>query len=183
MKKVPRSIVVRGARQHNLKGVDLEIPHRSLTVVTGPSGFGKSSLAFDTVYAEGQRLYVESLSTYAKPFLERMPKPRVDRIDGICPAVAIDQRNAIRSSRSTVGTVTEVYDYVRLLWARIGMTTCPDCGEAVLPDTANTAADEVLGDADGELAYLASPMPAPVATAAADVAENLRATCHLYGRR
>jgi excinuclease ABC subunit A len=170
-----RSIVVRGARQHNLKGVDLEIPHRSLTVVTGPSGSGKSSLAFDTVYAEGQRRYVESLSTYAKQFLERMPKPSVDRIDGICPSVAIDQRNAIRSSRSTVGTVTEVYDYLRLLWARIGTTICPDCGEPVLPDTANSAAIEVLGEADGDLAYVAFPMPAPVATAAADVAENLRA--------
>jgi len=170
-----RSIVVRGARQHNLKGVDIEIPHRSLTVLTGPSGSGKSSLAFDTVYAEGQRRYVESLSTYAKQFLERMPKPNVDRIHGICPAVAIDQRNAIRSSRSTVGTVTEVYDYLRLLWARVGTTICPDCGEPVRPDTANSAADEVLGDAEGELAYLAFPMPAPVATAAADVADNLRA--------
>ncbi|MGD8494698.1 MAG: excinuclease ABC subunit UvrA [Gemmatimonadales bacterium] len=172
---MPRSIVVRGARQHNLKGVDLEIPHRSMTVVTGPSGSGKSSLAFDTVYAEGQRRYVESLSTYAKQFLERMPKPNIDRIDGICPSVAIDQRNAIRSSRSTVGTVTEVYDYLRLLWARIGKTICPDCGEPVLPDSPTTAANEVLAAAASELAYVAYPMPVPVATAAADVAENLRA--------
>ncbi|MFW6084441.1 MAG: excinuclease ABC subunit A, partial [Gemmatimonadota bacterium] len=175
MQNAHRSIVVRGARQHNLKGVDLEIPHRSLTVLTGPSGSGKSSLAFDTVYAEGQRRYVESLSTYAKQFLERMPKPKLDRIEGVCPAVAIDQQNAIRSSRSTVGTVTEVYDYLRLLWSRVGTTICPDCEEPVLPDTATSAADDVLAAAEGSLAYVTYPMPVPVATAAADVAENLRA--------
>ncbi|MGI9038300.1 MAG: excinuclease ABC subunit UvrA, partial [Gemmatimonadota bacterium] len=170
-----RSIVVRGARQNNLKGVDVEIPHRCITVVTGPSGSGKSSLAFDTIYAEGQRRYVESLSTYAKQFLERMPKPSVDRIEGICPSVAIDQRNSVRSSRSTVGTVTEVYDYLRLMWSRVGKTICPECGEPVVPDTANSAAAEVLDEADGALVYIAFPRPVPVATAASDVAENLRA--------
>ncbi|TFG66640.1 MAG: excinuclease ABC subunit A [Gemmatimonadales bacterium] len=170
-----RSIVVRGARQNNLKGIDVEIPHRSLTVVTGPSGSGKSSLAFDTVYAEGQRRYVESLSTYAKQFLERMPKPSVERIDGICPSVAIDQRNSVRSSRSTVGTVTETADYLRLLWSRIGRTVCPDCGEAVVPDTAGSAADFALSLPDGSLVYVAFPIGIPVATAAVDVLDNLRA--------
>ena len=120
-------ISIRGARQNNLKGIDVEIPHRHMTVLTGPSGSGKSSLAFDTVYAEGQRRYVESLSTYAKQFLERMPKPDVDWIDGVAPSVAIDQRNTVQTSRSTVGTVTETYDYLRLLWSRVGHTTCPDC--------------------------------------------------------
>ncbi|MFQ5530223.1 MAG: excinuclease ABC subunit UvrA, partial [Gemmatimonadota bacterium] len=169
-----RSIVVRGARQNNLKGIDVEVPHHSLTVVTGPSGSGKSSLAFDTIYAEGQRRYVESLSTYAKQFLERMPKPSVDRIDGVCPSVAIDQQNSVRSSRSTVGTVTETADYLRLLWSRIGHTACPDCREDVVPDTAGSAADAVLDLAEGTLVYVVFPIGVPVATAAADVLDSLR---------
>ncbi len=169
-----RSIVIRGARQNNLKGIDVEVGHHSLTVVTGPSGSGKSSLAFDTIYAEGQRRYVESLSTYAKQFLQRMPKPRVDRIDGVCPSVAIDQQNAVRSSRSTVGTVTEVSDYLRLLWSRIGRTVCPDCDQDVAPDTAVSAADAVLELPEGTLAYIAFPIAVPVATAAADVLDSLR---------
>ena len=118
-------IVIRGARQHNLKNLDLDLPRRAVIVVTGPSGSGKSSLAFDTVYAEGQRRYVESLSTYAKQFLDRMEKPDVDRVEGISPAVAIEQRNPTKTSRSTVGTATEVHDYLRLLWARVGRTYCP----------------------------------------------------------
>ncbi len=122
------SIVIRGARQHNLKGFDLEIPRRTVTVVTGPSGSGKSSLAFDTIYAEGQRRYVESLSSYARQFLERMEKPDVDSIEGLSPAVAIEQKNPTKTSRSTVGTATEIYDYLRLLWARVGHTFCPNCG-------------------------------------------------------
>ncbi len=137
-------IRVRGARQHNLKGIDLDLPRTSLTVVTGPSGSGKSSLAFDTLYAEGQRRYVESLSTYAKQFLERMEKPAVDRLEGVSPAVAIDQRNSVRTSRSTVGTVSEAYDFMRLLWSRIGTTYCPDCEVAVRPDTVASAADRIL---------------------------------------
>ena len=169
-----RSIVVHGARQNNLKGIDVDVPHHSLTVVTGPSGSGKSSLAFDTIYAEGQRRYVESLSTYAKQFLERMPKPRVDRIDGVCPSVAIDQQNSVRSSRSTVGTVTETADYLRLLWSRIGRTVCPECDEEVIPDTASSAADAVLGLPEGTLVYVAFPIDVPVATAAADVLDSLQ---------
>lgn len=170
-----RSIVVRGARQNNLKGIDVEIPHHALTVVTGPSGSGKSSLAFDTVYAEGQRRYVESLSTYAKQFLERMPKPQVDRVDGVCPSVAIDQQNSVRSSRSTVGTVTETYDYLRLLWGRIGVTACPDCGEEVVPDSAASAADDTERLPSGTLVYITYPIDVPVATAATDVVDSLRA--------
>jgi len=129
------SIVVRGARVHNLKNVDLEIPHNTLTVVTGVSGSGKSSLAFDTVYAEGQRRYVESLSAYARQFLERIEKPDVDLIDGISPAIAIRQKNTTRNPRSTVATATEIYDYLRLLFARVGRTFCVDCGTEVKKDT------------------------------------------------
>ena len=120
------SISIRNARVHNLKGISLEIPHNQLTVVTGVSGSGKSSLAFDTVYAEGQRRYVESLSAYARQFLERMEKPAVDEIDGIAPPVAIRQKNTTRNPRSTVATTTELYDFLRLLWARAGRTYCPN---------------------------------------------------------
>src|SRR5213076_324537 len=139
-------IVVRGARQHNLKGFDLEIPRRSFTVVTGVSGSGKSSLAFDTVYAEGQRRYVESLSAYARQFLERMDKPDVDEVRGIAPAIAIRQKNSTRNPRSTVSTQTEIYDYLRLLYARIGMTICRVCGREVHRDSPESAADEILGE-------------------------------------
>src|SRR6266550_1643141 len=129
------TIVVRGARVHNLKNVDFEIPHNSLTVVTGVSGSGKSSLAFDTIYAEGQRRYVESLSAYARQFLERIEKPDVDVIDGIAPAVAIRQKNTTRNPRSTVATATEIYDYLRLLFARVGRTYCRQCGNQFRPTT------------------------------------------------
>ena len=118
-------IVVRGARTHNLKNVDLTLPAGTLIVITGVSGSGKSSLAFDTIYAEGQRRYVESLSAYARQFLERMEKPDVDSIEGICPAIAIRQKNSIRNPRSTVGTTTEIHDYLRLLYARVGRTYLP----------------------------------------------------------
>src|SRR5215217_7576329 len=137
-------IVVRGARTHNLKNVDLTFPTRSLVVMTGVSGSGKSSLAFDTIYAEGQRRYVESLSAYARQFLERMEKPDVDSIEGISPAVAIEQKNPTRTSRSTVGTATEVYDYLRLLYARVGHTFCPLCGRELKPDTVESVSTTVL---------------------------------------
>src|SRR5438132_3608140 len=129
------SIVVRGARVHNLKNIDFEVHHNTLTVVTGVSGSGKSSLAFDTIYAEGQRRYVESLSAYARQFLERIEKPDVDLIDGIAPAIAIRQKNTTRNPRSTVATSTEIYDYLRLLFARIGRTYCVNCGTDVKRDT------------------------------------------------
>ena len=138
------SIVVRGARTHNLKNIDVEIPHNALTVVTGVSGSGKSSLAFDTIYAEGQRRYVESLSAYARQFLERIEKPDADHIEGIAPAVAIRQKNTTRSPRSTVGTATEIYDYLRLLFARVGRTYCVNCGSEVKKDTVDEIADAVL---------------------------------------
>ena len=138
------SIVVRGARVHNLKNINFEIPHNTLTVVTGVSGSGKSSLAFDTIYAEGQRRYVEALSAYARQFLERIEKPDADLIDGIAPAVAIRQKNSTRNPRSTVATATEIYDYLRLLYARVGHTLCSRCGQEVKKDTVDEVADAVL---------------------------------------
>src|SRR5881398_3637495 len=141
------TIKIRGARQHNLKDLDLDIPRDRLVVITGVSGSGKSSLAFDTIYAEGQRRYVESLSAYARQFLERMEKPDVDRIDGISPAIAIRQKNSIRNPRSTVGTTTEIHDYMRLLYARVGRTYCRKCGREVVRETAEVVASQL-----GELA-------------------------------
>jgi len=138
------SIVVRGARVHNLKNIDFKVPHNTLTVVTGVSGSGKSSLAFDTIYAEGQRRYVESLSAYARQFLERIEKPDADTIDGIAPAVAIRQKNTTRNPRSTVATATEIYDYLRLLYARVGRTYCANCGREVKKDTVDEVADAIL---------------------------------------
>src|SRR3979411_1879740 len=128
-------ISVRGAREPNLKDISLEIPSNKLVVITGRSGSGKSSLAFDTIYAEGQRGYVESRSAYARQFLGLMEKPDVDQIDGLSPAISIDQKSSSRNPRSTVGTVTEVYDYMRLLWARVGVPHCPICGREVLRQT------------------------------------------------
>src|SRR5216684_3261094 len=127
-------ISIRNARQHNLKGLDLDLPRGAMTVVTGVSGSGKSSLAFDTLYAEGQRRYVESVSTYARQFLDRMPRPDVDAIHGLTPAVAIQQANRARSARSTVGTSTEISDYLRLFFARVGKTHCPRCGRVIGAD-------------------------------------------------
>jgi len=138
------SILVRGARVHNLKNIDFEVVHNTLTVVTGVSGSGKSSLAFDTIYAEGQRRYVESLSAYARQFLERIEKPDVDSIEGIAPAVAIRQKNTTRNPRSTVATATEIFDYLRLLFARVGRTYCVNCGCEVKKDTVDEIADAVL---------------------------------------
>ncbi len=125
-------IIVKGARVHNLKNIDVEIPRNKLVVITGLSGSGKSSLAFDTIYAEGQRRYVESLSAYARQFLGQMDKPDVDSIEGLSPAISIDQKSTSHNPRSTVGTVTEIYDYLRLLYARIGKPHCPKCGSQLL---------------------------------------------------
>ncbi|HEX8724809.1 MAG TPA: excinuclease ABC subunit UvrA [Gemmatimonadaceae bacterium] len=169
------AIVVRGARQHNLKNLDLEIPRRAITVVTGPSGSGKSSLAFDTIYAEGQRRYVESLSAYARQFLDRMEKPDVDRIDGLSPAVAIEQKNPTKTSRSTVGTATEIYDYLRLLWARVGRTVCPKCGREMRPDTVQSACDAVMALSAGTRFSVAFPLRMSDEVTHEVVVENLRA--------
>jgi excinuclease ABC subunit A len=155
------SIIVRGARVHNLKNIDFEIPHNQLTVVTGVSGSGKSSLAFDTVYAEGQRRYVESLSAYARQFLERIEKPDVDVIDGIAPAVAIKQKNTTRNPRSTVATATEIYDYLRLMYARAGRTYCLNCGQEVKKDTVDEVADRVLGLGEGTRVQAFFPLQSP----------------------
>jgi excinuclease ABC subunit A len=163
-------IVVRGARVHNLKNVDFDIPHNTLTVVTGVSGSGKSSLAFDTIYAEGQRRYVESLSAYARQFLERIEKPDADTIDGIAPAVAIRQKNTTRNPRSTVATATEIYDYLRLLFARVGRTYCANCGREVRKDTVDEVADAILAlDSETRLQVL---FPLQRGSNAAPVAES-----------
>jgi excinuclease ABC subunit A len=169
------AIVVRGARQHNLKNIDLEIPRRAVTVVTGPSGSGKSSLAFDTIYAEGQRRYVESLSAYARQFLERMEKPDVDSIDGLSPAVAIEQKNPTKTSRSTVGTATEIYDYLRLLWARVGRTFCPVCGRELRPATVQSVTDALVSLPPTTRFSVAFPLRMSERVTTDVVVENLRA--------
>ena len=156
------SIVVRGSRVHNLKNIDFEIPHNTLTVVTGVSGSGKSSLAFDTIYAEGQRRYVESLSAYARQFLERIEKPDVDLIDGIAPSIAIRQKNTTRNPRSTVATATEIYDYLRLLFARVGKTFCLQCGGEVKKDTVDEIVTSVLALPEGTRFNVLFPLRQPV---------------------
>ena len=143
-------IIIKGAREHNLKNVDLEIPRNKLVVLTGLSGSGKSSLAFDTLYAEGQRRYVESLSAYARQFLEQMQKPDVDYIEGLSPAISIDQRSPSRNPRSTVGTVTEIYDYLRLLYATIGTPHCPQCGRTIEKQTPGQITEHILNKLKGE---------------------------------
>ncbi len=167
--------VIHNARQNNLKGITVEIPHHQLTVITGPSGSGKSSLAFDTLYAEGQRRYIESLSTYAKQFLNRMPKPAMDRVEGIAPAVAIEQKNPTTSSRSTVGTATEIHDYLRLLWARAGTPHCAACGGNVVSHSPSTGAQQVVEDhGDGEVT-IAFPLPRSETPVHELIVDNLRA--------
>ena len=137
-------IVVKGARVHNLKNVSLEIPRDKLIVFTGLSGSGKSSLAFDTLYAEGQRRYVESLSSYARQFLGQMNKPDVDNIEGLSPAISIDQKTTSKNPRSTVGTITEIYDYLRLLYARVGIPHCPKCGKEITQESVDQIVDNVM---------------------------------------
>src|SRR3979490_722619 len=150
----PVNIVIKGARTHNLKNIDLTLPVGKLAIITGVSGSGKSSLAFDTIYAEGQRRYIESLSAYARQFLERIEKPDVDEITGIAPAIAIKQKNSTRNPRSTVATATEIYDYLRLLYARAGRTFCTNCGHEVRKDTIDEIAARVLALPHGRRFYV-----------------------------
>ena len=151
-------IIVKGARQHNLKNITVEIPRDKLVVITGLSGSGKSSLAFDTIYAEGQRRYVESLSAYARQFLGQMDKPDVDYIEGLSPAISIDQKTTSRNPRSTVGTVTEIYDYLRLLFARIGEPHCPKCGKLIERQTVQQIVDHVLAMPQGTRFMVMAPL-------------------------
>ena len=152
------SLVVRGAREHNLKNVHLELPRDSLIVFTGISGSGKSSLAFDTIYAEGQRRYVESLSSYARQFLGQMDKPDVDFIEGLSPAISIDQKSAPKNPRSTVGTITEIYDYLRLLFARIGRPHCHNCGRPIARQTPEQITDQILEMPEGTKFQVLAPI-------------------------
>src|SRR5581483_9816494 len=165
----PPALRIEGARQNNLKNVSLEIPHDRLTVVTGVSGSGKSSLAFDTLFAEGQWRYIESLSTYARMFLERIDRPDVDRVEQIRPAVALEQKNPVRTARSTVGTATEIYDYLRLLYAKVGRVHCAACGAPAVSHSADSIADAVLAEHPGARALVTFPLPVPANTAPAEV--------------
>ena len=151
-------IVIKGAKVHNLKNINLEIPRNKLVVVTGLSGSGKSSLAFDTLYAEGQRRYVESLSSYARQFLGLMEKPDVESIEGLSPAISIDQKTTSKNPRSTVGTVTEIYDYIRLLYARIGVPHCPKCGKKIEKQTLDQIVDKVLELEEGTRIQVLAPV-------------------------
>ena len=152
------SISVRGAREHNLKNISVDLPRDKLIVVTGLSGSGKSSLAFDTIYAEGQRRYVESLSAYARQFLEMMQKPDVDSIEGLSPAISIEQKTTSRNPRSTVGTVTEIYDYMRLLWARVGIPYSPATGLPIESQTVTQMVDRIMAMGDGTKLYILAPI-------------------------
>src|SRR5213075_2743056 len=158
-------IEIRGARQNNLKGIDVDLPLGKLTVVTGPSGSGKSSLAFETIYAEGQRRYVETFSPYMRQFLDRMDKPRVDDIRGIPPAIAIEQSNPVKTSRSTVGTMTEINDYLKLLWPRVARAFCPNCGREIRPETAQSIAEQILRDCAGKNIIITFWVAVPAKTA------------------
>src|SRR5499433_3646624 len=154
----PLWLRIEGARQNNLKNVSLALPHDRVTVITGVSGSGKSSLAFDTIFAEGQWRYIESLSAYARMFLERLDRPDVDRIEHIRPAIALEQKNPVRTARSTVGTATEVHDYLRLLFAKIGRVHCPACGAEARSDSAEQVADTLVRDHAGARALICFPL-------------------------
>ena len=151
-------ITIKGAREHNLKNIDIEIPRDKLVVFTGLSGSGKSSLAFDTIYSEGQRRYMESLSSYARMFLGQMEKPNVDSIEGLSPAISIDQKTTSKNPRSTVGTVTEIYDYLRLLFARVGGPHCPVCGREIRQQTVDQIVDKVMELEEGTRIQIMAPI-------------------------
>ena len=158
MNEEQKYIKIRGAREHNLKNINVDIPRDKLVVLTGLSGSGKSSLAFDTIYAEGQRRYMESLSSYARQFLGQMEKPDVESIEGLSPAISIDQKSTNRNPRSTVGTVTEIYDYLRLLYARMGTPHCPNCGREIHKQTVDQMVDQLMSLPEGERMQLLAPV-------------------------
>src|SRR4051794_6488015 len=168
------SILVRGAREHNLKNIDVVIPRDQLVVITGLSGSGKSSLAFDTIYAEGQRRYVESLSAYARQFLGTLEKPDVDYIEGLSPAISIDQKGASRNPRSTVGTVTEIYDYLRLLFARAGRPHCPNCGRPIEQQTVQQIVDSIISEPEGKRLMILAPVVSDRKGEHKDILEDAR---------
>ena len=172
-------IEIRGAWQNNLRGIDLDLPLGKLNVISGPSGSGKSSLAFDTIYAEGQRRYVETFSPYTRQFLDRMDKPKVDSIKGIPPAIAIEQANPVKSSRSTVGTMTETNDYLKLLFPRIAEARCPSCSLVIRPETAKSIVDEIYGDYSGQTFLVSFGVPVPEGTKSADFFKFLQAQGYL----
>src|SRR6478609_8381272 len=171
VQKSMESLVVRGATQHNLKNVSCELPRNQLVVITGPSGSGKSSLAFDTIYAEGQRRYVESLSAYARQFLDQLPKPRVESIEGLSPAIAIEQKALGKSPRSTVGTVTEIADYLRLLFARVGVPHCPVSGRVLTAYTVQEIVDSIVDRGEGTRVVLLARV---VRKRSGDLADELK---------
>ncbi|MHA1587795.1 MAG: excinuclease ABC subunit UvrA, partial [Candidatus Thorarchaeota archaeon] len=154
----PKSIVVIGASEHNLRHINVEIPKNKLTVVTGVSGSGKSTLVFDTIFAEGQRRFIESLSPYARQFLGMLEKPKVDYMSGLSPSISIDQKSVGRNPRSTVGTITEIYDFLRLLYARVGIPHCPECGKKIEPQTAQQIVDRVLDLDEGTRVMIMAPI-------------------------
>ena len=156
--RTQRDLVIRGAREHNLKNISLSLPRNRFIVITGLSGSGKSSLAFDTLYAEGQRRYVESLSAYARQFLGQMEKPDVDRIEGLSPAISIEQKTGSRNPRSTVGTMTDIYDYLRLLFARVGVPYCYKCGRVISQQSISSMAERICGLRDGSRVTIMSPV-------------------------
>ena len=169
-----KQIVIKGAREHNLQNIDVCVPRDEFIVVTGLSGSGKSSLAFDTIYAEGQRRYVESLSAYARQFLGQMKKPEMDYIEGLSPAISIDQKTTRENPRSTVGTITEVYDYLRLLFARIGVPHCPNCGKEISNQTIGQIGDNIIEEGEGLKIHILSPVVRDKKGQHKDVLEDLR---------
>lgn len=153
-----KQIIIKGAKEHNLQNIDLAIPRDEFIVITGLSGSGKSSLAFDTIYAEGQRRYVESLSAYARQFLGQMKKPEMEYIEGLSPAISIDQKTTKENPRSTVGTITEIYDYLRLLFARIGTPHCPKCGKEISHQTLGQIGDSIIEEGEGKKIHILAPV-------------------------
>lgn len=169
-----KQIIIKGAREHNLQDIDVSVPRDEFIVITGLSGSGKSSLAFDTIYAEGQRRYVESLSAYARQFLGQMKKPEMESIEGLSPAISIDQKTTRENPRSTVGTITEIYDYLRLLFARIGIPHCPNCGKEISQQTIGQIAETIIEEGEGIKIQILSPVVRDKKGQFKDVFEDLR---------